>query len=199
MNESAVTGIYAGLAIMLGPWVGAYVLGKSGNPKYTALTASLCSLITFLYIYCEVDETLDENKRRPIDWKACNPFQFLNLFKGNEMMSFLSRTLLLQSITNDMHDVRMVLLKTKIGLTPYQTGTYMLGNGMSYLLGGWIAKNSLTKLGLFGHTTLAHMFYLYTMALWGRASKWWHVALALIGDTLANKKSIATNTLQVKS
>lgn len=195
VNEGAVTAIYAGLGIMLGPWVGAQVLGYTGNPKYTALTASLCSLATFAYIYFQCDETLDEDKRRDIDWKACNPFRFLQLFQGNEVMTLLSRTLFLQSIVNDMHDVRMVLLKTKVGLTPYQTGTYMLGNGLSYLCGGWVAKKTLDYLGMFGHTSLCHIVFVWTMYMWGGASKWYHVALALVGDTLANKKGIATDAL----
>ena len=50
------------------------------NPKYVALAGSLLSAAQFLYVLSSMPETLDIDKRKPIEWSACSPFNFLRFY-----------------------------------------------------------------------------------------------------------------------
>jgi MFS family permease len=103
-------GAYAGAGVMFGPWLGAQVMGRTGNPKWTCLTAVFTSLLTAFYVHFYVDETLPVDKRKEIDLAACSPFAFLEFFKGGKEMRTLAITSMTQGITQDLHDVKMVLV-----------------------------------------------------------------------------------------
>ena len=109
---------------MLGPFLGARIMSATGSPRSTCLLAASVSALTALYIAFGFEETLEKGKKKPIDWAACNPFSFLNFFKesASRSLRMLSALTILQSVPSDMHDVKMVMLKTKLGLTPKGIG-----------------------------------------------------------------------------
>ena len=70
--HSGTIAAYVGAGIMFGPWLGAQVLNFTGNPKYTALTAVGVSVLTALYVQFYVDETLEDSKKKEIDFRLRN-------------------------------------------------------------------------------------------------------------------------------
>jgi hypothetical protein len=140
---------------MFGPVVGAKVMGVTGNPKYTCLAACLFSALTMLYVAKNFEETNDD--LRPIDWAACSPFAFLEFFKKTPTMARLAALALLNGLTTDMHDVKMVLLKTRLGLGADGIGRYMLGSGLSVIAAGIASNVGIKKLGQVAWTNLANV------------------------------------------
>jgi MFS family permease len=159
-------GAYAGAGVMFGPWFGAQVMGMTGNPKWTAFAAVITSLMTAFYVQFYVDETLSTDKRKEIDLAACSPFAFLEFFKKGQTMRTLATCSLTQGITSDLHDVKMVLLKTKLAFEANDIGIYMLGSGLCTMLGGVGGKISISKLGDLNHTTLCHIIAIANFYFW---------------------------------
>lgn len=86
-------GAALGLGFIIGPVIGG-LLGHYGAriPFYAA--AGLC-LLNFLYGYFILPESLDQNNRRPFDWKRANPIGSLLFLKKYREISGLIVALIL--------------------------------------------------------------------------------------------------------
>lgn len=185
---------YAGIGVMFGPVLGAKVMGWTGNPKYTCLLASLFSLFTMAYVRFACEETLEDNKRKPsLDLQAANPLSFIKLLTSGPKLRLLALLIMMQSVPNDMHDVKMVTLKTKLGLSSSAIGNYMLGSGIATVFAGSIGKVTLAKLGEMGHSLLTHSFTMGALSLWATAKSPVAIAAALTADTIGSGRSMVSS------
>ena len=185
---------FLGLGVMVGPTLGGLVASKSGNPKYTALFAVFASLAQAAFIYNSFEESLDTEKRKKgVDWASCSPFTFLQMFSKTAKMRALSFLNIAQSVPVDMHDVRMVLLKTKIGMTTDQVSVYMLGNGLSAMVSGAVGAKLYAALGGTVQTTVSHAFSIAEFFLWAWAGSVGAVGSALALGVVGGQKGISTN------
>lgn len=187
-RQSASIGLWIGLGVMFGPVVGARVMGAAGNPKYTCLTACMFSLATIGYVATQYEETLPEEGRKEIDWSACSPLAFLEFFRHTAAMARLAVIQQLDSITYDMHDVKMVLLKTKLGLDADGIGKYMLGSGLANIFGGIFSGAGLKALGRTALSKVGGLAALLNFFLWGSASEPAQIAGALAADVVAGAR-----------
>jgi len=203
----AMTGLaaIAGLAVSLSPFTGALLMQKYGNPKYAALAAAAVSAAHALYVWRNVEETLEPEKRKGVELEGCNPFSFTQFFRDRgatgRHMRLLSWVALLLAFPTEMHDTRMVLLKTKLGFGVKEIGLYMLAVGASIMASGVAAKVSIGKLGQVSHTHLAATAAVASLLAWASAKGGRDVALAcafsVLGGTAASGVKSMLTTLAV--
>jgi len=185
-------GAWGGAGMIVGPFVGAKVLGLSGDPRYTCLTASLCGLLTVLYVQTSFDETLHAAKRRSIDWAACNPFACLQLFTKGATISKVSLLNIVQMLMNEMHDTKLIMLRSTFGFSPDDIGKYMLGYGVITIIGGILGEKSIRGLGQWWHTCVCQVFEMCSLTSWAAAKSGKGVTLGLLLATMGQQRGLAT-------
>ena len=100
---------YLGLAVMIGPWIGAQVIVRTGNAGNVALAAAAVYLLSVGWALVGFKETLaPEDRVKTVNWRKVSPFAFVKLFTTSAAMRKLSVVAVLQSVPNDMHDTKMV-------------------------------------------------------------------------------------------
>lgn len=200
-RHSGSIAAYAGLGVIVGPVLGAKVMQWTGSPKYCCLCASALSALMATYLAFGVEETLKDE--RPIDWAACNPFSFLKLLRGGRVMATLCAATLLERAVRDMHDVKMVLLKTKLNFSTTGIAQYMLGTGLQVVVGGVVGKALVERSGALGSSLVGGVASIANLASWGFARSPRAIAFALLCDTFAGCRSLsataALTTLAVRS
>jgi len=180
-----------GMAVVLGPVMAAKLMEITGNPKYCCLLASGVSLLMASYVAFGVDETLRDVK--PIDWKACNPFSFLELFRRGRKISTLALATLLERSVRDMHDVKMIVLKSNLGFDTTKIVKYMFGSGIQVVAAGIVGKKLVGRLGPRASTLVGNTASLANLGTWAYASSSFAIAWALIFDTIAGVRSLSAN------
>lgn len=189
-KHSGAIAAYAGVGVVLGPVVGAKLMQYTGNPKYCCLCASILSAVMAFYTYFNVDETLRES--REIDWSACNPFSFLKLLRRGKIMATLAISVLLERAIRDMHDVKMILLKSRLGFAANDVAKYMLGSGLQFVAGSLLGKAIVTRLGGKMSALFGNIFTLANLSMWAVMSSSRHLVIALLCDTFAGCRSMST-------
>jgi len=188
-KHSGSIAAYAGLGVIVGPVLGAKIMQWTGNPKYCCLVASTLSALMAAYVVTGVDETLRDE--RPIDWAACNPFSFLKLLRRGRVMATLCVAILLERAVRDMHDLKMVLLRTRLNFTTSNIAQYMLGTGLQVVIGGILGKTVVERLGPIGSAMVGSVASLANLALWGLARSSPAIAIAILCDTVAGCRSLS--------
>eukprot|EP00041_Stephanoeca_diplocostata_P013071 m.225362 g.225362 ORF g.225362 m.225362 type:complete len:492 (-) comp19205_c0_seq2:500-1975(-) len=104
-------------------------------------------------------------------------------------MRALSTALLCMGFPSDMHDTRMVFLKTNLGLDTAGIAHYMLGVGASVMAQGVLAKKLLTACGgaVFTHVSVAAA--VSALLAWGLATRPAAVGLALSLESIGNSRT----------
>lgn len=193
--NATVTGC-AGLAVALAPFAGGMIMQATGHPKYAAAASSCVSALHLYYVVRNVRETLEVEKRSPLPTAAaCNPFNFLRFFRGGKRMRLLSLSALLQAMPSEMHDTRMVMLKSKLGFTTKDISLYMLGVGASVIVSGMIAKGTLSSLGQRGHTHLGSAAAIGSLMSWAVARNSYGVATAVGLDAIGSQRAIGIGAM----
>jgi MFS family permease len=86
--------MWAGAGVMLGPLVSTRLLPMitgSVDPRYCYMFNAVVMGCTTLFLQSRLDETLDENERKPMEWAAANPFNFLKMCKeGGTMIRLMA-------------------------------------------------------------------------------------------------------------
>ena len=121
-------GMY-GAAVFASPLIETQLLRITGTPRYAYLQIAVLAAIQALYMISMVPETLEPEKRRPLDIKAAlNVFGFLNLFrKGKDGLQRIVCTTTLQMVTEgkNLVDVSQNLMSQRLGFSVVQNGNYL--------------------------------------------------------------------------
>jgi MFS family permease len=88
-ESGGLVAMWAGAGVCLGPMISTRVLPMltgNLNPRWCYLFNALLMGCTTLFVQSKLDETLDEHERKPMDWAATNPFNFLKMCKEGATM-----------------------------------------------------------------------------------------------------------------
>lgn len=184
----------AGLAIALAPFTGATIMAKTGTTKWVPAASGAISLAHAAFNYFALAETLPQTQRRPFKWSGASPLAFTQFFTAGGLdgrrMKILALAVLLGALRSDMHDTRMVMLKTKLGFGPKEVGNYMLGSGGTVMLQGHASGVTMRTFGLVKHTYIALLLAICEQFCWSVATGAKGLALAcmcgVLGNTYAN-------------
>lgn len=199
----AKTAGYAGLAIAAAPFCGAQVMARTGSVAGVPLLSGGVSLLHSLFIYSSFRETLPAEQRREFKWSGASPLAFTQFFtspgKDGKRMRVLGLALLLGALTRDMHDTRMVLLKTKLGFGAKEVGNYMLASGSTVMLQGYASASTMKNFGLVKHTYLATLMAIGEQLAWSVTSSAKGIVLACIFGILGNTYAAGINHMLART
>jgi len=111
--------------------------------------------------------------------------------RRGRVMATLCVAILLERAVRDMHDLKMVLLKTRLNFTTSNIAQYMLGTGLQVVIGGILGKTVVERLGPIGSAMVGSVASLANLALWGLARSSPAIAIAILCDTVAGCRSLS--------
>jgi DHA1 family tetracycline resistance protein-like MFS transporter len=164
----AQAGIAAGVGVVIGPVLGAWITEKFGAAAAYRCAAALGFALA-AYTSHAMEETLAVEKRKPMDWLKANPLSFLKLLTSGKEMSALALALGLQCVA----EVRYLfpfanLLWLNKGYTPQQVGRFAGLFGVVYVLGAGLAKRRFKRLGPAAHVTESNLCNALAFFVWSR-------------------------------
>jgi DHA1 family tetracycline resistance protein-like MFS transporter len=165
--------IYAGLGVMLGPFLETIILrifGARGN----FLAGAGINVIVACVMFATAKETLPLEDRKSINLIDCSPLSFLKMFGTGFANIRLMLILLLQSFGEIRinQDINMLNLRENLGWTPAEIGRWMSGIGVSVVSGGKTVKPSIGFFGMRGHTTLSNLVMALAFFVQGTRTKY---------------------------
>jgi hypothetical protein len=174
----------AGLAVAAAPFLGSVILARFKDPKYVALTAASVSALQFACVWKWLPETLEVEKRKPVDVAACNPFSFVRFYcqsgADGAKLRILSAVAFISALRAEMHDTRMVVLRTKLGFGATEIGRFMLGNGLAVVIGGIMGRKMVTKFGSINATFVSYASAIGALLTYSAATRAAHIPIAQV-------------------
>jgi MFS family permease len=74
---------WAGLGVVVGPFLGGQILTRTGDPRNVYLLKFAMAVTQFVHAYSLLPETLPESNRLPFTTAGTNPVAFLKLFRAD--------------------------------------------------------------------------------------------------------------------
>jgi MFS family permease len=121
---NAQTGMAAGLAVVVGPFIAGAIASRFSNRSVYLLAAAVtaCNVAT---IASKMGETLEPKKRKPMDWAETNPFTFLKLLTNGPKLRLCAMALAVQCIA----EPRFIFPYVSISLGSKKRSTVVVGVG----------------------------------------------------------------------
>jgi DHA1 family tetracycline resistance protein-like MFS transporter len=161
-----VMGAGFGLGFIIGPAVGGLL--ATYGPHYPFLAAGVFNLLNFIFGAFVLPESLSENHRRQIDYRALNPLRSLvNVFKIPAIQTLITLYALMQLAGQTHPSIWTLYTQHRYGWTPAQVGISLAVVGLLSALSqggltGWLVKhfgeNKILAYGVFGET-LCFIFF----------------------------------------
>mmetsp|Transcript_18224 Transcript_18224/g.29639 ORF Transcript_18224/g.29639 Transcript_18224/m.29639 type:complete len:736 (-) Transcript_18224:23-2230(-) len=197
---------YAGMGIFLGPYLDTLVTRiGGGEARYSFLASSVLLSSVAGLVFMEMDETLEKEKRKPVDWVACNPFSFLTLFNKSNTVATLMGVILLQAFGDgrNIQEVNTVFMKRHLGWGRIKISNMIAAYGAAVMIGALFVKKSIKTFGLKGHTSFSNFCQFLGSVLWGLApaeSPWDMILthLSLLVSLGAQRKRDAVESITTK-
>ena len=173
-----------GLGFIIGPVIGG-LLGHYGA-RIPFYVASVLCLLNFLYGYFILPESLDQNKRRPFDWRRANPIGSLKFLAKHPKISSLVIALILvyiglQAVQSNWHFFTMYQFN-------WSERTVGLSLGVLGLLLGFVQgvliRWTAPKLGEQTSIYSGLIFYALGLLLFSFANEGWMMLMFLIPYSL---------------
>jgi DHA1 family tetracycline resistance protein-like MFS transporter len=196
--------IYAGMGVMLGPFIETLVLGTFGA-RGNFLAVAGINVVVGSIMFMTAKETLPLNERKSINLIDCSPLSFLKMFGTGLANLRLMLILLLQSFGEIRinQDINMLNLRENLKWTPSEVGRWMSGIGVSVVAGGKTVKPSISYFGMRGHTTLSNLVMALAFYIQGTRSKyfsqWGALALWFIGGRKRDAVEVICTELTLKN
>lgn len=173
-------GSYAGLGVLVGPFVSGQILVLSGQVKYTYLWGASMAAFQLCYNGICFRETLETAK--PMDWGACSPLSFLKIFKGDRTVSRLALVAGLQCFPEgkSLSDLNLVHCRTYLNYSVQMQTFSIMAFGTSMIVAGRLPR-ILTPAYFSQRNFTSASNYLTILALtvWGTTSTIWQYWLGL--------------------
>jgi DHA1 family tetracycline resistance protein-like MFS transporter len=162
-------GIAAGLGVIIGPLLGATVDQNFGGSAAYAL-ASLIGFMTAAYVSSNMQETLTEEKKKPMDWSAANPLSFFKLLTSGSVLRTLTLALGAQCIAEPrfVFPYAQLLWKKKYQYSAQKMGAFAGFFGLLYVIGSMWSKKRFRKLGPAKHVTESNACNILAWLAWSR-------------------------------
>jgi len=189
-------GTYAGLGVIMGPYVEAFVM-KFLSARYNFLAVALINVGVSIAMFKTAKETLPLSERKPLTVKDCSPLTFLEMFKVSTTNTKLMMVLLFQSFgeIRVCQDINMLNLRENLKWTPFEMSNFMSLIGVSVVVGGKTIKTSLQKLGMRGHTTMSNLIMALAFYVQGTQSKYFSQLFAVSLYFLGGRKRDAVEAM----
>lgn len=173
-----------GLGFIIGPVLGG-LLGHYGA-RIPFYVASVLCLLNFIYGYFILPESLDENKRRPFEWRRANPIGSLKLLAKHPKISSLVIALILvyiglHAVQSNWHFFTMYKFDWSERIVGISLGVLGLLLG---LVQGVLIIWTTPKLGEQKSIYYGLMFYALGLFLFSFAAEGWMMMLFLIPYSL---------------
>lgn len=173
-----------GLGFIIGPVLGG-LLGHYGA-RIPFYVASVLCLLNFIYGYFILPESLDENKRRPFEWRRANPIGSLKLLAKHPKISSLVIALILvyiglHAVQSNWHFFTMYKFDWSERIVGMSLGVLGLLLG---LVQGVLIRWTTPKLGEQKSIYYGLIFYALGLFLFSFAAEGWMMMLFLIPYSL---------------
>ena len=160
-------GIAAGCGVIIGPFLGSVIDTQLGAAAAYAV-ASLIGFSTAAYVATQMKETLSNDKKKPMNWKAANPLSFVKLLTSGKSLAILTMSLGFQCLAEPrfVFPYAQLIWKNKYGYSAQKMGSFAGFFGLIYVLGSVISKKRFKKLGPASHVTESNFFNVLAFLSW---------------------------------
>jgi DHA1 family tetracycline resistance protein-like MFS transporter len=157
----------AGLGVIFGPFLGATIDDNFG-PATTYAVSSAIGFGTAAYVHTNFQETLTEEKKKKMDWKAANPLSFVKLLTSGKSLATLAVALGFQCIAEPrfVFPYAQLLWRTKYKYSAQKMGAFGAFFGLIYVIGTMISKKRFKKIGSEKHVTECNMYNTLAFLSW---------------------------------
>jgi len=198
--------IYAGLGLLVGPYIEVFILQTLGARANFAVKSVIDAVVVAILYQC-AKETLPVDQRLPLTFKDCSPFTFVDMLQLGRENQKLMLILLLQSFGEERvnQDINQLNLRDNLRWSPTEISTYQALFGASVILSGKLVGPSIEQFGFSGHTTLANFAMAMAFYCQGMRTKYTSQVLALMFSLIGGRKRDAVEstcsdlTLQLNS
>lgn len=134
---SGTISVYAGIGVMLGPFLETLVLSKFGA-RGNFLAVALINVVVSVVMFMTAKETLPAGEQKPINLVDCSPLSFFKMLRTGSANVRLMFVLLLQSFgeLRINQDINMLNLRDNLDWRPIEVSTFMGILGASVTTGG---------------------------------------------------------------
>ena len=196
---NAQVGIYAGLAVIVGPMLGSLAQDKFGA-KFVYFMSTAVGCLNAYLLSRNLKETLRDEDKKKMDWTAINPLSFLKLLQRSKDMMMTALSLGFQCIGEARFIFPYVMLtwQTVHGYSSTARGGFAAVFGMSYILGAVIAKKRIAKIGMEAHITESNLSNLLGFFIWSLRQNIVGTVAAFAAMTFGIRKRDGLEVLLVK-
>lgn len=161
-------GSYAGLGVLVGPFISGQILAATNKVKYTYLFGAVIAAFQLVCNLTLFQETLEVS--RPMDWAACNPLSFLKIFSGDSTVARLGLVGGLQCFPEgkSLADLNMAHISNTLKFKPQLQTAFVMSFGWSMIIAGSLPKKMIPKyLSQRDFTSVSNYLTVTALSLWG--------------------------------
>jgi hypothetical protein len=158
--SAAKIATYAGVGVMIGPILSQRVFIDllKLQAKHMFLVNVGILTTTAAILAASFTETLEPEQKKPMDWIACNPLNFLSLLKASRSMFFLMITSALQTCIDGYNIVEsnFIYQRDQLNFSAAEQSNYLTFAGVKIIMGGMLGKPMMRRFGQLGLTTFSN-------------------------------------------
>jgi len=183
-------GSYAGRGVVAGPFIAGQILALTGKVKYTYLFGATVAALQFCYNASRFQETLQ--KVKPMNWSACNPLSFVQVFTKNSTLSRLTLVAGLQCFPEgkSLSDLNMSHIAYNLNFTARMQTIFVMLFGSSMILAGKLPQLLIPQhLSQRNFTSLSNYFTVVALTIWATSKShalYW-LGLALLCPSMERR------------
>lgn len=164
-------GSYAGLGVLVAPFLSGQILATTGQVKHTYLFGAFVAGFQLIYNSLCFRETLQE--RKPMQWGACNPLSFVRIFTSDKTVAQLSLVAGLQCSAEGkcLADMNIAHLANTLKMSQQRQTVFVMLFGCSMIAAGRLPKLLIPQLlSQRDFTSFSNYMTIIALTIWGTAS-----------------------------
>eukprot|EP00035_Acanthoeca_spectabilis_P003435 m.93259 g.93259 ORF g.93259 m.93259 type:complete len:428 (+) comp12123_c1_seq1:170-1453(+) len=165
----ARTGIAAGLSVILGPLAASFIASRYNN-RAVYLLAAAVTAVNIATLSLKMDETLAEDKRKPMKWEEANPMSFVRLLSNGARLRLCSFALAMQCIAEPrfVFPYATLIWRDRFNYDAATLGKLSSIFGLVYMIGAIVAKKRMTQVGARRHVTESNVANMLAWLAWSK-------------------------------
>lgn len=185
-GAQASFGAFAGLGVIVGPALGGAILAKTGNPSVVFAVKAMWSMLHYLWLQGNLQETLAEAKKRAFDGAFKSPLNFFELFTLTPILRQVTIFNTLQCLAEGkcVNDLNQMWMRSVLQWDVSTAARWTVAYGVMMIFNGAVfQKKALPMLGERKFVTMANMFGTFAMLVKGSIHKGLAYSLGLLLNT----------------